>query len=182
MWVHPCLQLAYISSGGARPHVLLGFTKSMLAQHRARFTGVLCFNSSCCRPDLICPKSYMDVAYSGVLTVFFFTHAMDKYLSSLYICIYLYIHGRDMYLVKPTLGPPKKFQHLTRLRIGHTKATKSHIIIIIMLYLYSANFKNGEKSPCSKALLNRKHLKRVTNNILIQYKSQWIEGYATLNR
>ena len=40
------------------------------------------------------------------------------------------------YLVKPTLGPPKKFQHLTRaeedvitqLRIGHTKATKSHIL------------------------------------------------------
>ena len=45
------------------------------------------------------------------------------------------IHGRDLYLVKPTLGPPKKFQHLTRaeevvitqIRIGHTKATKSHI-------------------------------------------------------
>ena len=38
--------------------------------------------------------------------------------------------------MKPTLGPPKKFQHLTRaeevvvtrLRIGHTKATKSHIL------------------------------------------------------
>ena len=46
------------------------------------------------------------------------------------------VHGRDLYLVKPTLGPPKKFQHLTRaeevvitrLRIGHTKATKSHIL------------------------------------------------------
>ena len=45
------------------------------------------------------------------------------------------VHGRDLYFVKPTLGPPKKFQHLTRaeevvitrLRIGHTKATKSHI-------------------------------------------------------
>ena len=24
------------------------------------------------------------------------------------------IHGRDLHLVKPTLGPPKKFQHLTR--------------------------------------------------------------------
>ena len=44
------------------------------------------------------------------------------------------VHGRDLYLVKPTLGPPKKFQHLTRaeevvitwLRIGHAKATKSH--------------------------------------------------------
>ena len=46
------------------------------------------------------------------------------------------VHGRDLYLVKPTLGPPKQFQHLTRaeevvisqLRIGHTKATKSHIL------------------------------------------------------
>ena len=46
------------------------------------------------------------------------------------------IHGRDLYLLKPTLGPPKRFQHLaraeevviTRLRIGHTKATKSHIL------------------------------------------------------
>ena len=46
------------------------------------------------------------------------------------------IHGRHLYLVKPTLGPPKKFQHLTRaeevvitrLRIGHTKATKSPIL------------------------------------------------------
>ena len=46
------------------------------------------------------------------------------------------VHGRDLYLVKPTLRPLKKFQHLTtteeviitRLRIGHTKATKSHIL------------------------------------------------------
>ena len=46
------------------------------------------------------------------------------------------VHGRDFYLVKPRLGPPKKFQHLTRaeevvitrLRIGHTKATKSNIL------------------------------------------------------
>ena len=46
------------------------------------------------------------------------------------------VHDRDLYLVKPTLGPPKKFQHLTRaeevvitrFRIGHTKATKSHIL------------------------------------------------------
>ena len=46
------------------------------------------------------------------------------------------VHGRDIYLVKPTLGPPKKFQHLTRaeevvitrLRIDNTKATKSHIL------------------------------------------------------
>ena len=29
--------------------------------------------------------------------------------------------------------------------------------IIIMLHLYSANLKNGEKSPCSKALISRKH-------------------------
>ena len=46
------------------------------------------------------------------------------------------IHGRDLYLLKPRLGPPKRFLHLptaeevviTRLRIGHTKATKSHIL------------------------------------------------------
>ena len=46
------------------------------------------------------------------------------------------VHGRDLYLVKPTLGLPKKFWYLTRaeevvitwLRIGHTKATKSHIL------------------------------------------------------
>ena len=46
------------------------------------------------------------------------------------------VHGRDLYLVKATLAPPKKYQHLTRaeevvitrLRIGHTKATKSHIL------------------------------------------------------
>ena len=46
------------------------------------------------------------------------------------------VHGRDLYLLKPTLGPPKKFKHLTRaeevvitrLRIGHTRATKSHIL------------------------------------------------------
>ena len=46
------------------------------------------------------------------------------------------VHGTDLYLLKPTLGPPKKFQHLTRaeeviitrLQIGHTKATKAHIL------------------------------------------------------
>ena len=46
------------------------------------------------------------------------------------------IHGRDLNVLKPTLGPPKRFRHLTRdeelvitwLRIGHTKATKSHIL------------------------------------------------------
>ena len=48
----------------------------------------------------------------------------------------VFVHGRDLYLLKSILGPPKKFQHLTRaeeivitrLRIGHTKATKSHIL------------------------------------------------------
>ena len=46
------------------------------------------------------------------------------------------IHGRGLYVVKPTLEQPKKFQHLTRaeegvvtrLRICHTKAIKSHIL------------------------------------------------------
>ena len=48
----------------------------------------------------------------------------------------LAVHGWYIYLMKPKLGQPKKFQHLTqaeevvitRLRIGHTKATKSHIL------------------------------------------------------
>ena len=38
------------------------------------------------------------------------------------------LHGRDLYILKPILGPPKRFRHLnraeevviTRLRIGHT--------------------------------------------------------------
>ena len=38
------------------------------------------------------------------------------------------VHGRDLYLVKPTLGPPNGEVVITRLRIGHTKATKSHIL------------------------------------------------------
>ena len=46
------------------------------------------------------------------------------------------VHDNDLYLLKPTLGRSKKFQHLTRaekivitrLRIGHTKATKAHIL------------------------------------------------------
>ena len=44
--------------------------------------------------------------------------------------------AENSYLVKPTLGPPTKFKHLTRaegvvitrLRVGHTKATKSHML------------------------------------------------------
>ena len=46
------------------------------------------------------------------------------------------IHGRDVYLLKPTPGPPERYRHLTRaedvvitrLRFGHTKATKSLIL------------------------------------------------------
>ena len=46
------------------------------------------------------------------------------------------IHGRDLCFLKTTQGPPKRFRHLTRaeevvmtrLRIGHTKATKSQIL------------------------------------------------------
>ena len=43
---------------------------------------------------------------------------------------------KSLYLVKPTVGPPNKFHHLTRaeevvitrIRIGHTKATKSYTL------------------------------------------------------
>ena len=45
------------------------------------------------------------------------------------------VHGRHLYLLEPALRPPKRFKYLTRaeeavitrLRIGHTKITKSHI-------------------------------------------------------
>ena len=45
------------------------------------------------------------------------------------------VHGRTFHLLKATLGPPRKFRYLpraeevviTRFRIGHTKATESHI-------------------------------------------------------
>ena len=37
------------------------------------------------------------------------------------------VHGRDLYLVKPTLTRAEEVV-ITRLRIGHTKATKSHIL------------------------------------------------------
>ena len=46
------------------------------------------------------------------------------------------VHGTDLYLIKPNLAQPIKYKHLTRaeevvmtrLRIGHTKATKGHIV------------------------------------------------------
>ena len=44
-------------------------------------------------------------------------------------------HGRDLYLLKANLAPPDRYKHLkraevamTRLRIGHCKATKGHIV------------------------------------------------------
>ena len=37
------------------------------------------------------------------------------------------VHGRDLYLLKPTLGPSTNFQHLTRTNF-HTKATKADIL------------------------------------------------------
>ena len=62
--------------------------------------------------------------------------ALGRLLSSASIKWDVAVHGRDIYLLKPTLGPPKKFQYIaraeevviTRLRICHTKATKSHIL------------------------------------------------------
>ena len=59
-----------------------------------------------------------------------------KFMAKVQIKRDVTIHGRDLYLLKPTLGPPRKFKHLTRteevvitrLRMGHTKVTKSHIL------------------------------------------------------
>ena len=46
------------------------------------------------------------------------------------------VHGRDLYLLKANLAPPDRYKHLkraeevamTRLRIGHCKTTKGHIV------------------------------------------------------
>ena len=65
------------------------------------------------------------------------THRVNSYIQQLVQIKWdVAVHGRDLYRLKPTLGPPRKFQQLTRakevvitrLRIGHTKATKSHIL------------------------------------------------------
>ena len=61
---------------------------------------------------------------------------IEVYLLGKLVAIQLQIHSRAIYLLKPTLGPSRKFKHLTRaeevvitrLRIGHTKATKWHIL------------------------------------------------------
>ena len=66
-------------------------------------------------------------------------HADLKPLVNSYISSWFKSSGLYMvvtYILKPTLGQPNKFQHLTRaeqvvitrLRIGHTKATKAHIL------------------------------------------------------
>ena len=62
------------------------------------------------------------------------------------------VHGRDLYLVKPTLGQPKKFQRLTRagkvvitrLRIGYTKVTKSHILSLSTTHCLSPLWSNTQ--------------------------------------
>ena len=62
------------------------------------------------------------------------------------------VHGRVLYLVKPTLGQPKKFQRvtraeevvITRLWIGHTKATRpiscpeDHPLLVTTVVKHSA--------------------------------------------
>ena len=82
------------------------------------------------------------------------------------------VHGRDLYLVKPTLGPPKKFQHLTRaeevvitrLRIGHTKATKSPYLVPRTVNWLSPLSSNTDHWPyaagvCVVTLSSRQFLK-----------------------
>ena len=72
--------------------------------------------------------------YSGVLKNRTFRHRSNSELWK--NMVQLIKFGRDIFLLKPTLGPHTKFQYLTRaeevvitrLRIGHTKATKSHIL------------------------------------------------------
>ena len=74
------------------------------------------------------------------------------------------IHGRDLYLLKPTSGPLKNSQPLiraeevviTRLRTGHTKATKSHIL------------SRGPPNICQhfgQTLTHRPHSRQVTEQL-----------------
>ena len=71
------------------------------------------------------------------------------------------IHGRDLYLLKPTLGPHKKFKHLTRaeevvitrLRIGHTKATKSQSCPEDRQLLVNIVARLWPLSTCSRSVL-----------------------------
>ena len=84
------------------------------------------------------------------------------------------IHGRDLYLLKPTLGPPKRFRHLTRaeevvitrLRIGHTKATKSHIpypedhqlLVSIVARLWQLSTYSLNVQCCNKVVMSTTQL------------------------
>ena len=80
------------------------------------------------------------------------------------------VHGRDLYLVKPTLGAPKKFRHLTkaeevvitRLRIGHTKATKSHIL------------SRGPPTGCHHCGQNTDHRPHAAGVCIVAGMSWWI--------
>ena len=51
---------------------------------------------------------------------------------------YVAVHGRDLYLVKPTLGPPKQFLHLTR---------AEEVVIIRILIHLSVSWPQGELPP-----------------------------------
>ena len=88
----------------------------------------------------ICPLFYwanVSAPTSINVSVFlFFDFAETSIVSiSLQSKLDVAVHGRDLYLGKPTLGQPKKFQHsirseevvITRLRIVHTKATISSL-------------------------------------------------------
>ena len=80
------------------------------------------------------------------------------------------VHGKDLYLVKPTLGPAEKFQHLTRaeevvitrLRIGHTKATKSHIL------------SRGPLTGCHQLWSNTDHWPYAAGVCIVTGMSWWI--------
>ena len=87
------------------------------------------------------------------------------------------IHGRDLYLLKPTLGPPKRFRHLTRaeevvitrLRIGLTKATKSlscpedrRLLAIILARLWPLNTCPWNVQCCNKVVMSTTQLTQRT--------------------
>ena len=67
------------------------------------------------------------------------------------------LQGRYLYFLKPTLGPPKKFQYqtiaedvvITRLWIGHVKATKSHIFSSDLWRLATIVDRHWQLTTCS---------------------------------
>ena len=85
--------------------------------------------------------------------------------------------GQHLYLVKPTLGPPKKFQHLARaedvitwLRIGQTKASKVPYLVPRTADCLSLLWSNTEHWPYAPGVSSVTGMSwRILHSWLIEY-------------